>query len=113
MGYTLDYAQRFRRRGRCCLQRNCRRQRLGGIPLRLSNLAGSAALLCVDLLARSGSRVGILMAGGAFAYGGKYQMSPALRSSTKVCPSSFMAWTRTLPFITYDHSAALCQCSSR
>src|SRR5882672_5733698 len=45
---------------------------------------------------------------------GKYQVSPASKSSVDVVPSGVITVVRTLPSRTNAHSAAMeCQCSSR
>ena len=44
---------------------------------------------------------------------GKYQRSPGSTSSVKLWPSLSTAVMRALPASMKDHSAALCQCSSR
>ena len=45
--------------------------------------------------------------------GGKNQRSPALTSAAKLWPSLSTAVMRALPASMNDHSASLCQCSSR
>jgi hypothetical protein len=91
----LGCVRKLLRQGMYCLQRSFRHRRREETLRHLSALGGNGAHHCIfrELEFRE-------ITGGWTTHGGKNHTSPALKSSTNVCPSSFTASTLTLPFST-------------
>jgi len=91
----LGCVRRLLRPGMYCLLKSFRHRRQEGTLRHLSALGENVAHHCNlrELEFREIIR-------GWITHGGKNHTSPALRSSTNVCPSSFTASTLTLPFST-------------